>query len=389
MRVGVVGSGIAGLCVATELSRQGHRVEVVERREQLGGRAAVVDGVEHCSRIMMDDYTQLERVLDRVPSIEPGRSIWQTLVPVRRMVHLERRGWLALSRLYTLRAAELSLRDRCELARARRRKPLLATELRLGRLTELRMAAQLSLPGWARVVAAASRVGGARAFSGPTDVHLLDPWVEHLRRSGVELLTETTVERLRPTVGGAEIHHSGRWHRYDAVMVAVFVPDALELLRASGVRHRLRVSEIGMHSCSSATFVVDENEEVAARHEGRDDEVYLYAGGGFYALYQPRPRRVVAVSTRPGPDGAALVDATSRMLHLRRPVDVVGVRDDSAPASRLFGATPRNPRRIARIGAVHFAGSYLSPSYPLDSGEAAARSAGAVTEALLAASERP
>lgn len=379
-----MGSGIAGLCVATDLSRHGHQVEVLERRNQFGGRAAVVGGVEHCSRIMLDDYSQLQRMLEQVPSAAPSASIWQTLVPVRRMVHLERRGWISLRNVYSLRMEELSLRDRYELARVRRRRPLLAAEFRPSRLTTLRMAAQLSLPGWVRVATASWRVNGALAFTGPTDVHLIDPWVEHLRRSGVELRTETTVERLRPLPDGVELHHSDTWYRYDAAVVAAFVPDALELLRASGVRHRLRVSELGVHSCASATFVVDEREEVVARHEGRHDEAYLYAGGGFYALYQPRLRRVVSVSTRPGPDGGALVDATSRLLQLQRRIDVVGVRDNIELPNRVFGATPRNPRRIVRVGAVHFAGAYLSRSYPLDSGEAATRSAQAVTQALLA-----
>lgn len=383
MRVGIIGSGIAGLCVATELSRHGHQVEVIERREHFGGRAAAVRGVEHCTRIMMNDYAQLRQVLDLIPSAA-DTSVWQTLVPVRRMVHLERRGWLALSNVYTLRTPELSLRDRYEIAGARRRTPLLATELQPSRPTVLRMAAQLSLPGWVRVLALAWRVSGAHAFIGPTDVHLIDPWVDHLRRSGVELRAATKVERVRQLADGAEVRHSGAWHHYDAAVMTGFVPDALELLRASGIRYRLRVSDLGLSSCACATFFVDERDEVAIRHEGRHDETYLYSGGGFYALYQPTLRRVVSVSTRPGPDGIALFQATCRLLRLRHPVDLVGVRDNLGPADRLFGATPLDPRRIAKAGAVHFAGGYLSRSYPLDSGEAAARSALAVTRALLA-----
>jgi glycine/D-amino acid oxidase-like deaminating enzyme len=384
MRIGIVGSGIAGLCVATELSRHGHDVQVIERREHFGGRAATAGGVEHCTRIMMNDYAQLRQVLDRIPSAAPDTSIWQTLVPVRRMVHLERRGWLSLSNIYTLRTPELSLRDRYELARARRRRPILAAELRPSRPMVLRMAAQLSLPGWVRVLALTWRVSGAHAFIGPTDIHLIDPWVDHLRRGGVELRAATKVQRVRQLTDGAELRHSGAWHHYDAVVVTGFVPDALDLLRASRVRHRLRVPDLGLQSCACATFLVDERDEIAIRHEGRHDETYLYSGGGFYALYQPSLRRVVSVSTRPGPDGNALLQATCRLLCLRHPVDLVGVRDNAEPADRLFGATPPDPRRIVKPGAVHFAGAYLSRGYPLDSGEAAARSARAVTRVLLA-----
>jgi glycine/D-amino acid oxidase-like deaminating enzyme len=384
MRVGVIGSGIAGLCVATELSRHGDEVDVIECREHFGGRAASVHGVEHCTRIMMNDYAKLRQVLELIPSAIPGTPIWQTLVPVRRMVHLERRGWLTLDNVYTLRTAELSLRDRYEIARGRRRRPLLAAELRPSRRTVLRMAAQLSPSSWARVLALAWRVSGAQAFMGATDVHLINPWVAYLRRAGVELRTATPVERVRQLANGAELRHSGAWHRYDAVVITGFVPDTRELLRASDVKHRLQVSNLGLQSCACATFLVDERDDVAVRHEGRHDETYLYSGGGFYALYQPSLRRVVCVSTRPGPDGNALFQAARRLLHLRHPADLIGVRNNSAPADCLFGATPLNPKHIAKAGGLHFAGSYLSSSYPLDSGEAAARSAQAVTRALLA-----
>jgi glycine/D-amino acid oxidase-like deaminating enzyme len=384
MRVGIVGSGIAGLCAATELSRHGYQVDVLERREYFGGRAASVRGVEHCTRIMMNDYAELRRVLELVPSATSGTSIWQTLVPVRRMVHLERRGWLALDNVYTLRTAELSLRDRYEIAATRRRTPLLAAAQRPNRRTVLRMAAQLSPSSWARVLALAWRVSGAHAFTGSTDLQLIDPWIEHLRHSGVELSTATKVERIRQLANGAELHHSGAWHHYDAVVVTGFVPDALELLRSSGLRHRLRVSELGLQSCASATFLLDERDDVAVRHEGHHDETYLYSGGGFYALYQPSFRRVVAVSTRPGPDGTAIFQASCRLLRVRHPVNLMGARDNLEPADRLFSATPIDPRRIAKARGVHFAGGYLSHSYPLDSGEAAAQSARAVTRALVA-----
>lgn len=386
MRIGVVGAGLAGLCVATELSRQGHEVEIVESRERFGGRAAIAHGVEHCSRIMMDDYSQLQRVLDRVPGVEPASSIWQTLVPVRRMVHLERQGWRSLNNVYALHGTGLSLRDRYDLIRARRRRPLLARELRPGPLTTLRMAAQLSPSSWVRVAAATLRVKGAYAFPGATDTYLVDPWVRHLRSSGVALRTATKVEQLRPQPDGIELFHSDDWHHYDAAVVTAFAPDALELLRASDIPHRLQVPELGMLSCASTTFVVDAREELTSRHEGREDEVFLYSGGGFYALFQPRPRRVVAVTTRPGPDGASLLEATRQLLRLQHPIDLVGLRDNLEPANRIFAATPLSPRRIARSGAIHFAGAYLSRSYPLDSGEAAARSARAVTATLLASS---
>jgi hypothetical protein len=383
VRIGIVGSGISGLCVATELQRQGHEVEVLESAEQFGGRASVADGVEHCTRIMMDDYSRLGEILERIPSSDPAASIWQTLVPVRRMVYLERKGWLSLGNVYALRGAGLSARDRIELMRTRRRYPLLAREMRTDPLTGLRMVAQMSPASWLRIAAASLLVRGAQAFPGPTDAYLIDPWVDHLRSRGVTLRAETRVERVRTSKDGSELCHSGEWHHYDAVAVAAFVPDTIKLLRASGIPYCLRVSNLGMVSCASATFLVDEGEPIVRRHEQSLDEVFLYSGGGFLALYQPRLRRVVCASTRPGPDGVSLLLATRRLLRLQLPIDPIGSRDNADPASRIFAATPLRPDRITATAAVHLAGAYLSRRYPLDSGEAAARSAQLATKAML------
>ena len=384
MKVAVVGSGIAGLSVATELSRHGSEVEILESADQFGGRAAVANGVEHCTRIMMDDYSELRQILDTVPSANPALSIWQTLVPVRRFVYLDGKGWRSLDTIYTLRGSGFSMRDRLCLSRARRRQPLLARESRVGPITALRMAAQMSPISWARVAAASLRVRGAHAFPGPTDAYLLDPWVEHLRSRGVELGVNVKIDRLRSRNGSPELHHSGTWHSYDAAVIAASLPDAKELLCASHVSHRLKVSDIALLNCASATFYIDPREDLATRHHEHDGETYLYSGGGFFALYQPRIRRVICVTTRPGPDASALLEATRRLLSLRQPVDLMGMRNNLEPRSRIFAATPLRPDCIASARGIYFVGAHLSRTYPLDSGEAAARSARTVARRLLA-----
>lgn len=323
----------------------------------------------------MDDYVELSRVLTEVPSADPAKSIWETLVPVRRMVHLDGRGWIPLEGLYTLRSNGLTRRERFELALAKRRSPLLAAELRTRPVVLARQAAQMSPAAWVRVLANTARVGSATAFPGSTDNYLIDPWTAHLRRSGVSLATDTSITGVRQGVGGAEVRHSDTWHRFDAVVVTAFQPDAEHLLDKSRLRHTLQVNEHALHNSASVTLFVDATEDVSARHEGSDATVFLYTGGGFYALYQPTLRRVVAVSLRSGVDSLALLDATRRLLRLRSDPKIVTLRDNTTPDSRLFGGTPKSPDHIAAAPDIHFAGSYLSRSYPLDSGEAAARSA--------------
>jgi diapolycopene oxygenase len=44
MRVGVIGSGLAGLAAACTLAARGHAVEVFEKNEWLGGKAAQLRG---------------------------------------------------------------------------------------------------------------------------------------------------------------------------------------------------------------------------------------------------------------------------------------------------------------------------------------------------------
>ena len=53
MKVGIIGSGLAGLTAACTLAARGHRVEVFEKNSWLGGKAAQLNS--HGFRFGSDD----------------------------------------------------------------------------------------------------------------------------------------------------------------------------------------------------------------------------------------------------------------------------------------------------------------------------------------------
>jgi len=70
-RILILGGGLAGLSSALALAEAGHRVELVERKPHLGGRAAsylLPDGehVDNCQHVTMACCTNLEDFYGRV-----------------------------------------------------------------------------------------------------------------------------------------------------------------------------------------------------------------------------------------------------------------------------------------------------------------------------------
>ncbi len=55
MQVGVIGSGLAGLAAACTLAARGHKVEVFEKNDWLGGKAAQLAGEGFSVRYGTDD----------------------------------------------------------------------------------------------------------------------------------------------------------------------------------------------------------------------------------------------------------------------------------------------------------------------------------------------
>lgn len=85
MDVAVVGAGVAGLAAAGELERKGHRVEVFEARDRLGGRifthhdARVPVPIEMGAEFVHGDAPQTSRILKQAGMItsDVGSEHWQ------------------------------------------------------------------------------------------------------------------------------------------------------------------------------------------------------------------------------------------------------------------------------------------------------------------------
>jgi glycine/D-amino acid oxidase-like deaminating enzyme len=371
VRTCIVGSGIAGLSTAFYLTGyEGTRTVVYERAPVLGGRANVVDGGEHCARLFLDDYTHLLDILRQIPGRD-GRSLHDELRPVERYCHTRRRGWVRTSHLYPLLARELSLREKLAIGLHRRRSPLLAAQ-ELG-LNTNRFGSRknFSYRSMARIAANAFRSKTASTFEGATDAALLAPWVRLLEARGVAFNVNTGVRMLRPEGSGVFVHSDRGAERFDAVVVTAFAPDLIDLLATSGIAH---TAERLQHThCKCLTVTLDPREKVLA-----DGEPALYSRDGITVVVQPARARYVALVTRsPSTDNEYVLAQVRSFLDLAHDVVDVAVRDNQQPDEALYTADYVDPRRLlVRPQAnLYFAGSYIRNSYPVDSGEGAARSA--------------
>lgn len=379
MRICIVGSGIAGLSAAFQLSQhEGTHITVLERDPVFGGRANVTAEGEHCPRIFLSDYSQLFAILRQIPG-EGGGSVHDDLALLRRQVRT-RDGWVETSHLYRVLAREVPIRERIRLAIEGRRPPLVAEQRygpntnRYGRLRNYTARSLL------RVL---SNLAGSRqgyALPGPTDRYLTGPWVRHLVRRGVELRAGTPVTGLRPDHDGVTVLAAGAAHRYDAVVVTAFLPDAATLLSASGLDHRL-VDREHVH-CKAATVELHPQEKVLA--EAARPAIYCH--DGINVVLQPRHHRCVVLCTwSRSTDDAYVLAKVREFLSLEHPVAGFHVRANQRPDEGVFSAEYVDPAAILRGGPaahLYFAGSYVRNSYPIDSGEAAARSARQVVEQM-------
>jgi len=367
----IIGSGISGLSAAFYLTKyQNVRITVYERSDVFGGRANVNQDGEHCPRVFLSDYARLFSILRGVEN-DDGTSIYDTLQAVHRYCYIEGRGWAEISHLYVALARELSLPDRFKVVKARRTSPLVAAQVpgtNENRYGSMRNFSPLSL---ARVITNLRRSTIAFALGGPTDECLISPWVRYLEKAGVTFRKSCGVDVVTSLPQGVTVRSAAGASMFDAVLVTAFVPDLADLLTASGIDHRVRV--LNHTHCKCLTLALDPREKILASRE-----LALYSRGGINVVLQPDHSRCVVLCTRPlSTDVGYVVSRVREFLGLEHGITDIKVRDNQQPAEAIYAADYLKPGFILRRGHqnFYFAGSYLKNSYPIDSGEGAARSA--------------
>lgn len=382
-RVGVVGSGLAGLATAHFLARyDGVQVTVFEQDDVVGGRANTVDGAEHCARLFLDDYEAVFEVLREI-HLEGERTVFDALEPVRRFSWSSRSGWVENQGLYPLLSRGLSAGDRVELFRQKRLSPLVAAQRfgsstnRYGNRTNFTLASK------ARILLNALQPRACHALPGPTASWFIEPWVHHLAARGVEVRTGARVTRLvrRPT--GTSLEIDGEDQRCDVTVLTAFVSDALPLLDRSQIRHQ--VPDLSHSHCKCFTIALDPREPILS-----EPGVRIYAHEGIGIIVQPAASRCVVLCTLSlGTTDDYVLPRVRASLGLRhRLVDVIS-RDNVEPREALFHATLVDPAKaVEHVPGLHLAGSWVHNSYVLDAGEGAVRTARSVALRVIDAARR-
>lgn len=211
---------------------------------------------------------------------------------------------------------------------------------------------------------------------GPTDRHLIDPWVRHLRANGVELHAGTRITRMEPEPGGVVLTSARGGELFDAVVVTTFVPELVTLLNASRLDHT--IVEVGHTHCVAHTVELHPDEVVLA-----SSQPTFYSHNGINVLVQPeRARCVVLCTLTSRTDTPYVLGQVRDFLKLEHEFRSVLRRSNQRPGEAVYAADYLRPGRILRRPApgVYFAGSAIRNTYPVDSAEGAVRSALAVVQ---------
>jgi NAD(P)-binding Rossmann-like domain len=368
----VLGAGLSGLAAAHLLASTGRAsVEVLEARSVPGGRANVEDGAEHCQRLFLSDYRMLLPLLEQIPHDEAS-SVRDHLVRLHRFVCPPSLGWIEVSHQYSMFAPEIGLAEKVRIARAGRESVLLARQLRGD--TNFLGAPKNKYSMRSMLAVGRTFVRRQTAFSlpGPTDEHLIAPWIRHLRSRGVTIRLSTEAERVTPHRDGVEVHTASGWRRYDAVISTLFVSSLRTLLERSKIGHRLPTSEHAQCPCFTIAFDPGERSPRAALPA-------LYSYGGIGVVVQPDTQRCTVLCIRSArTDEAWVLAQVKEILDLSHPIAAVRARRNSAPDEALFIGDHLRRDRVLRersAARLHVAGSWTRAGYPVDSGESAVLSA--------------
>lgn len=370
MRVAVIGSGISGLSCAFYLAEHpGVEIVVYERDSVLGGRAnTTVDG-EHCPRIFLDDYITLFGILRRIAG-PGGHSVHDHLRRLRRFSYTQRYGWVEVSHLYRVFAKEVPLGQRLRMIR-RPGSPLVAEQhpgANANRYGQLKNYSPFAL---LRMALSLLRSRAAYTFDGPTWTYLVEPWARHLTERGVTFRSGCPVTALAPVPGGISVCAAGGVELFDAVVVTAFVPDIIPLLAESGLPSA--ALHLNHTHCKAFTVELDPAEPILAVTGPA-----MYCRDGINVLLQSSHHRCIVLVTRAASTADDFVlDKVREYLRLQHPFRAVRARDNQLPREAVYAADYLRPDAVLgrRVPGLYLAGSYLRNSYPVDSGEGAARTA--------------
>jgi hypothetical protein len=320
--------------------------------------------------VFLSDFSCLFRILRSVRN-EDGTSIYDTLRTVHRYCRIESRGWAEISHLYVMLAKELSLAERAEVLRARRTPPLVAAQVRGTNENTYGSARNFSPLALMAMMSNLRRSTIAFAIGGPTDLSLVSPWVRYLERKGVTFRKPDRVEAIVALPHGISVRSATGASVFDTVLVTAFAPDTADLLTDSGIDHRIKA--LNHVHCKCLTLDLDPHEKIFVNRQ-----LALYSHEGINVVLQPDHHRGVVLCVRPlSTDVGYVVSRVREFLGLEHEIAAIKVRDNKRQDEAIYAANFLKPDSILRrhIPHVYFAGSYTKNSYPIDSGEGAARSA--------------
>ena len=402
LRICIIGAGISGLSAAHYLSDdQRHELTVFEANEEFGGRASVTGDGEHCTRLFLRDYAYLLQLLCEVPA-ENG-SVHDGLEACRRFARTRGGAWIEIDHIYAFlsKTAGLSLRDKWDISKTNRESLLLAKKAQdkargdaLRQLAQRRNITDLAdtnepedpasslnvfAPIWnwsgkalLRAVRSARGSGATTyAFPGSTERYLTTPWVEYLKTRGVTFRSNAWVDHLRLDDHAVEISTRTSCDTFDVVLVTAFATDAYALLDRSGITRPL--DHRGHTHCKCFTLDLDPREPIV-----NEPGVRIYSHGGMTTVVQPGESRCVTLATFPAStEQAVVLDDLCGKLGLKYEPLRVRCRTNLGSSEAVFVGSYVDAVTLAAPlrPIVYFAGSCHDNSYPLDSGEAAARSA--------------
>lgn len=381
MHIAIIGSGIAGLSAAFYLTEfQETAITIYERAAVFGGRAGVTDGGEHCARIFLDDYKYLFSIFRRL-EYQDERSVYDVLQEADRYCYADKRGWVRVSHLYAILAKELSVLEKIELAREARKSPLLGKHSFGADRNVYSLIRHISAISLMRVAFSILRARTVYAFEGSTDDYLITPWVNYLAKRGVLFKGECRVLGIASQGEEIAVRSSIGAELFDAVIIATHLSDTIELIAKSvAAPHRGGGHHLDTLQWKCVTFTLDAREKILAA-----ERPAIYSKDGINILLQPNARRCVVLCIRSqNTEKAYIVHRAREFLGLEYEVASIKEQENGKPRESVFVAGSLKSNRVLYNvnSTVYVAGSYIKNSYPVDSGEGAARSAFDVVERI-------